>query len=196
MIGFQINRKPLSEAISTKIVKTQILFFWFLTILSPWIPVPFLIFFLIVPNLAAARLDWILNIILRHQFQQNLLNFIDEVILLMMTGKSFRDAFLHLTGSSQHFFHVKLREVFVVGNFQTQFNNSKHKELTQIAELVQAIEKNPHKSIDRLRAFRRPVEREAAAVLQGKRDRARLGELASLPEAGGAIGDSIQPEDE
>lgn len=157
MIEFQIARKPLPEAISNRIMKTQILFFWFLTILSPWIPVPLLIFFLFVPNLAAGRLDWILNFILRHQFQQNLVNFIDEVILLMMTGKSFRDSFLHLTTNSQHFFHVKLRELFAVGNFQTQFANSKHKELIQIAELVQSIEKNPHKSIDKLRAFRRQL---------------------------------------
>ena len=157
IINFQINRRTLSEAISIKIGKIQILYFWFLTVLSPWIQVPILILFIFVPSLAATRLESILNFILRHQFQQNLLNFIDELILLMMTGKSFRDSFFNLTSNPKHFFQFKMRELFVVGNIKTETMNSKYKELVQISNLVQSIEKNPHKAIDKLRAFRRQI---------------------------------------
>jgi hypothetical protein len=157
MIEFQINRKPLSEATSKKVAQFQILFFWLATILSPWIPVLFLVFFIFVPNLAAARLDWILNFVLRQKFQQNLLSFIDEIILLMMTGKSFRDSFLYLTANPKDFFQFKMRELLIAGSFQDKTRFTKRNEMIQITELVQAIEKNPHKSIDRLRAFRRQL---------------------------------------
>jgi Flp pilus assembly protein TadB len=94
---------------------------------------------------------------LRQKFQQNLLSFIDEIILLMMTGKSFRDSFLYLTANPKDFFQFKMRELLIAGSFQDKTRFTKRNEMIQITELVQAIEKNPHKSIDRLRAFRRQL---------------------------------------
>lgn len=157
MIEFQITRKPLSEAVSAKIAKIQILFFWILTVLSPWIPVLVLVLLLFVPNLAATRLDWIFNFILRHQFRLNLLKFVDEIILLMMTGKSFRDSYLQLTANAKDFFHIKMRELLLVANFQSDSHLARTPEVQQIAHLVQVIEKNPHKAIEKLRALRRQL---------------------------------------
>lgn len=157
MIEFQMSRKPLPEAISKKIIRTQILFFWVLTILSPWIPVVFLFFFAVVPNLAATRLDWILNFILRQKFKQNLLSFVDELILLMMTGKSFRDSFLQITANSNDFFHAKLREVLVVSQNPRHSSTLKQRDLLIVVELVQSIDQTPHKALDKLRSFQRQL---------------------------------------
>lgn len=157
MVEFQINRKPLSEALSRKIAQLQILYFWFLTILSPWTPTLVLLLLLLVPNLVIFRIDWILNFILRHQFEQYLLSFFDEIILLMMSGQSFRDSFHHLTRNSTEYFHIKLRELFVAGHYQSPASNFKQRELIPLAELFHFIEKNPHKAIDKLKAFRRQL---------------------------------------
>lgn len=157
IIQFQILRKPLSEAISKKMVRLQILFFWMLTILSPWISVPVLCFLLFVPNLAAHRLDQILNLILRHQFRQKLIQFVDELILLMMTGKSFRDSFLQITTESQTFFSMKMRELILTNNFPGQTRTAINSDLQTVAEFVHSIDKNPHKALDKLRAFRRQL---------------------------------------
>ena len=156
-IVFQIKRKPLSEAISRDVSRFLIFYFWFLTLLSPWMSVPLLLILLFVPNLAAVRLNWILNIILKRRFRFTLLQFVDEMILLMMTGKSFRDSFLQLTEDSNDFFHLKMREILLappsVGTSTPLASSDFH----QLSQLVQVIEKNPHKAIDRLRSFRRQL---------------------------------------
>lgn len=157
MIKFQLNTKPLSEAHSKMIAKGQIIYLWLLTVLSPWMTPPFLIFFIFVPNLVTARLEWILNFILRHKFQQKLLGFVEELILLMMTGRSFRDAYLSLTRNSINFFEGKMYELLIVGHLQGRSGLPKYKEFVKITELIQAIDKSPHQAIDKLRAFRRQL---------------------------------------
>lgn len=154
-IKIQIATKPLSEAISTKIIYFSIFYFWAMTILSPWIPVPVLGILLFVPNLAAHRLNWILNRILKHQFRKKLIQFFDELLLLMTTGKSFRDSFLILTSDSHDFFQLKMRELFQCPHDPENQQVTHAREIHEIIELVQVVERAPHKAVERIQNFRR-----------------------------------------
>lgn len=154
----QTSMKSLSEATSKNITTSLILYFWLMTILSPWMTVPVLGILLFVPNLAALRLEWILNLILKRLFREKVIQFFDELVLQMMTGKSFRDSFLLLTSNSRDFFQIKMREILHCPIDLKSHPDSLRSELLEMAELVQSVEKSPHKALDRIQNFRRQLK--------------------------------------
>lgn len=169
-IKIQTNRKPLAVAILLRIKKTQITFFLLLTILSTCLPPSIILILILIPAFLIFHIDKWINFILRQNFQQMWVQFLDELILLMMTGRSFRDSFLFITAHSQNIFHLKLREILFRSDFSENSNphqhlsNKKSKKLSLnsiqlhlVYELVQSIEKNPHKAIEKLKAHRRQV---------------------------------------
>lgn len=169
-IKIQINRKPLAGAILKRLKKTQFTFFLLLTILSTCLSPSLIVILILIPVFLIFHIDKWINFILRQNFQQMWAQFLDELILLMMTGRSFRDAFLFITAHSQNIFHLKLREILFRSDFSENLNpqqylsNKKSKKLslnsTQlhfVYELVQSIEKNPHKAIEKLKSHRRQV---------------------------------------
>lgn len=156
-IKFYTNVKPLPEAVLRTTSQILILYFWFLTVVSPWIHVLVLTALVLIPNVIALKLEDLMNFILRQKFQDKLLYFTDELLLLMMTGKSFRDSFLQLTNNPKDFFHFRMRELLLMINLQQTPAIFSHLEMIQISEVVQAIEKNPHRGLDKLRSFRRQL---------------------------------------
>lgn len=163
-----LNRKTLPEAICSRIIKIQLIFFWVMTLLSPWTPVLFLCFLIFFQFIVVNRLESILNIILRHRFDVNMLKFIDEMILLMITAKSFRDSFNMITQNSDDYFHLKLRNLISLSTLQpmkpiehkknTKSEVLNQKEFLYFHNLVQSLELNPHKSLDKLKTYRRELQ--------------------------------------
>jgi len=165
----KINRKPLAEAILHRLKKRQTTIFLILTILSTCLHPLIILFLIFILIFSIHHIDKWINFVLRQNFQQLWAQFLDELILLMMTGRSFRDAFLFLTTNSQNIFYLKLREILFRSDFskngftQSSVLNkntsffSKKTNVAIIYELVQSIEKNPHKAIEKLKAHRRQV---------------------------------------
>lgn len=170
-IKIQINRKPLAVAILQRLKKTQITFFLLLTILSTCLSPSIILILILIPIFLIFYIDKWMNFILRQNFQQMWAQFLDELILLMMTGRSFRDSFLFITAHSQNIFHLKLREILFRSDFSENLNHQPHLSNKKaiilslnsiqwqlVYELVQSIEKNPHKAIEKLKSHRRQVQ--------------------------------------
>lgn len=164
----QLNRKTLPEAICKLNLKMQYSLFWLITLLSPWTPVLISLFLIFFQIIITSRLELVLNIILRQRFKENMLKFLDELILMMMTGKSFRDSFNLITQNSNNYFYLKLKSLlsFNVFNSLTDSKNEninkneslKTKELKNFCDLVQMIESNPHKAIEKIKSYRKELQ--------------------------------------
>lgn len=169
-IKIQINRKPLAGAILLRLKKRQITFFLLLTILSTCLPPPTIFILISIPIFLIFYIDKWIYFSLGQNFQHLWTQFLDELILLMMTGRSFRDSFLFITAHSQNIFHLKLREILLKNDFRENLNSQrplsnqklkkisfKTSQLSLIYELVQSVEKNPHKALETLKAHRQQI---------------------------------------
>ncbi len=159
-ITIQINRKPLIEATLQDLKKIQWPFFCCLTILSTGLQPLTILFLIFTLVFFINHTDLWINFILRQNFQQLWLQFLDELILLMMTGRSFRDSFLFITENRQNLFHLKLREILLRSAYDQNSTNSSHLLSANnifIHNLVQSIEKNPHKALEKLKCHRRQI---------------------------------------
>lgn len=173
----QINRKTLSEANLQRIKKAHTTFFGLLTILSPWLPPTFVALSIIFLQFLISRAEKIINFILRHNFQQEWLQTLDELILMMMIGRSFRDSFLQITSHHKNPLIIQLREALLISGWQRNLKPSSHSKnnfllssinsisssrslstsLRFVDQLVQSIENNPHKAIDKLKSHRQQL---------------------------------------
>jgi len=173
----QINRKTLSEAHLQRIKKAHATFFGLLTLLSPWLPSTFVAVSIIFLQFLISRAEKIINFILRHNFQHEWLQTLDELILMMMIGRSFRDAFLQITHHHKNPLIIQLRETLLISGWQINLKPSLHSKnnfllssidsssssnslspsLRFIDQLVQSIENNPHKAIDKLKSHRQQL---------------------------------------
>lgn len=169
-IKIQINRKPLAGAILVRLRKRQMTFFLLLTILSTCLAHSTIFILIFIPIFLILHIDKWIYFSLRQNFQHLWAQFLDELILLMMTGRSFRDSFLFITAHSQNIFHLRLREILFKKDFGENLNLQRHlsnqklktfsfktSQQSLIYELVQSVEKNPHKALETLKSHRRQV---------------------------------------
>lgn len=155
IVQIQLNRKTLPEAILKSTIKKIILFFWMIVCFSPWTPVLISLFFVILLLFVVFRLEFILNIILRRQFIPNMLQFLDELTLLMTSGKSFNESFRTITLNSNHYFHIKLREINTVQLLNVHSPTISQKEFSLFNQILYLIDKNPHLAVEKIKSYRR-----------------------------------------
>ncbi len=93
------------------------------------------------------------------KFRCEFLNFMDRVVLQMQTGRSFRASLLSANESTTDFFKPKLEKiienVFFGRNLQKMNKNDL---ISEILEEFSIIDQAPHRSLQRVLAFRRQLK--------------------------------------
>lgn len=149
----------MTEATLRSITKNVILLSWLLTFLFPWIPVLILLLLVSIQSFVFFRLQSVLHFILRRQFRKIIPTFIDDLILLMLTGRSFRDAFLSLTHDPTSITHIQLREILTASEAGVSGRGDPELgEVNQLLNLAESIAKSPHRGIDKLKLFRHKIQ--------------------------------------
>jgi Flp pilus assembly protein TadB len=106
------------------------------------------------------NMEFLFNLYLKHQFEAELFKFIDEIILTMSTGRSFRDAFVSICQQNESYFTKKILEIHrssqlnTIENIKNWQNEPK---FLDIWHLFQSVEQNSHKQLEKLRAYRRQL---------------------------------------
>jgi Flp pilus assembly protein TadB len=106
------------------------------------------------------NLELIFNLYLRHRFEAELIKFIDEIILTMSTGRSFRDAFVSICQQNESYFTKKILEIHKSSQLNTIINIKNWQnepKFLDLWHLFRAIEQNTHKQLEKLRAYRRQL---------------------------------------
>lgn len=93
-----------------------------------------------------------------NQFQKHFLFFLNNILLKMKGGNSFRKAFLSVNHSNNEFFREKFKQMYnfvafsqhVTTELQTGF-------LNEVLVELKAVDSQPHKAIQRLENFRRKL---------------------------------------
>jgi hypothetical protein len=105
-------------------------------------------------------MELLFNLYLKHKFETELIRLIDEIILTMSTGHSFRDAFVTICQQHNSYFTKKIIEIHkssqinAVSNIKNWQNEPKFLDLWHF---FQSIEQNSNKQLEKLRAFRRQL---------------------------------------
>lgn len=123
-----------------------------------WMPTWIFSIYLIIQITFLFYLEKIFNLILKQKLEQQLLSFIDEVILLMTTGRSFRESFLYFHNKENSFFSKKIFEIYQSSLHDNNIQNWRNEpKFLALWQLFKYLEQNPHKVIDKLRSFRRQL---------------------------------------
>lgn len=106
------------------------------------------------------NLEYLFNLYLKQQFASELMKFIDEVILTMSTGRSFRDAFFSVCQQNNTYFTKKVFEIHKSAQLNSAENllNWQHEaKFLDLWHLFRSLEQNSNKQLEKLRAYRRQL---------------------------------------
>jgi Flp pilus assembly protein TadB len=106
------------------------------------------------------NLELLFNLYLKHKFEAELIKFIDEIILTMSTGRSFRDAFVSICQQNESYFTKKILEIQKSSQLNTNSNCKNWQSEPKFLDLwllFQSLEQNTHKQLEKLRAYRRQI---------------------------------------
>lgn len=96
------------------------------------------------------------------QVYERVLPFVNNLILQMQSGTSFRESFLLANEFNDPFFMAKMREVFDVVVFSQHLDNQiQHSRLLEVVEEFRFIDNSPHNALQYLKNLRQQLTIEA-----------------------------------
>lgn len=127
---------------------------FFISLIPPWV----FSSYLILQILFLFHSEKLFNLIMKQKFDQQLLRFIDESILIITTGRSFRESIQIFCRQEQTFFSKKILEIYQSAIHDNKIQNWMNEpKFLALWQLFISLEQSSHKNLDKLRAFRRQI---------------------------------------
>jgi hypothetical protein len=131
-----------------------------LTVLHLFLSTAFVVSAITLQILTLQNLENLFNLYLRRQFSPELMRFVDEIILTMSTGRSFRDAFSSVCQQNNSYFIKKVLEIqksAQISSSETQLSWQDEPKFLDLWHLFRSLEQNTSKQLEKLRAYRRQL---------------------------------------
>lgn len=139
----------------------SLIYFNLMMSMTTWfVPIYLIAMVILLEIFLLLNMELLFNLYLKHKFEAELIIFIDEIILTMSTGRSFRDAFVSICQQNESYFIKKILEIHKSSQHNT-INDIKNwqgePKFLNLWHLFQSIEQNTHKQLEKLRAYRRQL---------------------------------------
>jgi Flp pilus assembly protein TadB len=116
----------------------------------------------IIEILLLYNLDSLFEYYLKRQFPQKIKSFVDEMVLMMMLGRSFRDSFHYICQKDGTIFSLKMLDL--LKSIQLSVLNRDEKisdpSILEFLERIKHIDQSPHNAIVKLKAYQKSLQTE------------------------------------